>query len=168
VIDGKHEAHFSWALRQVQWLHANGRMFAERDHVHTLLYRYLGEVGSDPRGVPPELALDHPYAGLVATVVEHGDDADQLAPLTDGPGLTLAFAPIPLPDGAPVSQHGLTDLDRRTLVLTFLAGDPANAWPGHRATCAALEAGRPGTRVLWSAPFIPTIPGTDTYTDQLW
>ena len=22
--------------------------------------------------------------------------------------------------------------------------------------------------LLWAGPFIPTIPGTDTYTDQLW
>ena len=25
-----------------------------------------------------------------------------------------------------------------------------------------------GARLLWSGPFIPTIPGTDTYSDQLW
>jgi hypothetical protein len=32
---------------------------------------------------------------------------------------------------------------------------------------AAVEASGLG-RVVWASPFIPTIPGTDTYTDQLW
>ena len=33
VVEGKHDEHFDWALDQVKWLHANGRMFEHRDHV---------------------------------------------------------------------------------------------------------------------------------------
>ena len=40
ILEGRHEEHTDWALRQVQWLHAHGRMFAQRDHVHTLMYRH--------------------------------------------------------------------------------------------------------------------------------
>ena len=40
ILEDRHDDHVEWALRQVQWLHANGRMFAERDHIHTLLYRH--------------------------------------------------------------------------------------------------------------------------------
>jgi hypothetical protein len=163
VIAGKHDEHFSWGLKQVRWLHENGRMFDERDHIHTLLYRYAWAVGPDD-GVPPELALDHPYDGLVATVVElaGGATVDDLraAVHADEPDrLQLAFTPIPLPPGAPVNQPGLDNLDRRVLVLSFLPDRPT-------AALSSLAAGA-GT-VLWSAPFIPTIPGTDTYTDELW
>ena len=31
-----------------------------------------------------------------------------------------------------------------------------------------LFGGRDLGQMLWTAPFIPTIPGTDTYTDELW
>jgi hypothetical protein len=144
VIDGRHDDHFDWGLRQVKWLHANDRMFAERDHIHTLLYRFDGM--TDPTDtVPPELALDHPYRGLVATITEG-----------DGNVMGLGFRPVPLAADAPVTQQGLDDLERRTMTLTFL---------DHEPTAADMP---DAPNVLWSAAFIPTIPGTDTYTDQLW
>jgi hypothetical protein len=144
VLDGRHDDHFDWGLRQVKWLHANDRMFPERDHIHTLLYRFEGGAPSSNDGVPPELALDHPYRGLVATI-------------TEGEGPTgLAFSPVPLAADAPVTQQGLDGLERRTMTLTFL---------DHEPTAADMPT---ADNVLWSAAFIPTIPGTDTYTDQLW
>ena len=51
ILDGRHDEHVDWALRQVQWLHANGRMFGERDHIHTLLYRHAftaAAAGAEP------------------------------------------------------------------------------------------------------------------------
>ena len=48
ILEGRHDDHVDWALRQVQWLHANGRMFAERDHIHTKMYRYRGGAFRDP------------------------------------------------------------------------------------------------------------------------
>src|ERR687894_691862 len=39
---GRFRDNTDWSTRQVHWLHANGRMFAERDHIHTLLYLYKG------------------------------------------------------------------------------------------------------------------------------
>jgi hypothetical protein len=171
VIEGKHDEHFGWGLKQVRWLHENGRMFDERDHIHTLLYRFRGATGPED-GVPPELALTHPYGGMIVTVVERGDDVDDAAFDADlaslGRGdLSLAWDPIPLPPGAPVTQHGMEQLDRRAVVLRFVPGAPTDVWDAHRAAAGALDAGG-RTRVLWTAPFIPTIPGTDIYTDQLW
>ena len=58
----------TWGARQVKDLHRAGRMFGERDHVHTKLYRYLGGAFRDEDGVPPELALDHPFAGLAVRI----------------------------------------------------------------------------------------------------
>ena len=65
VLDGYFDMWNRWALRQVNALHAAGRMFEERDHVHTLLYHYQWEHRREPDGVPVELALDHPYRGFV-------------------------------------------------------------------------------------------------------
>ena len=67
---GRFRDNTDWSTRQVHWLHANGRMFAERDHIHTLLYLYKGADARDADGVPPELALDHPFRGLGAVIVE--------------------------------------------------------------------------------------------------
>jgi hypothetical protein len=171
VIDGKHDEHFDWALDQVKWLHANGRMFEHRDHVHTLLYRYEWCSDRDGRGIPPELALDHPFGGLTVTMVERTegvstDDVRDWWQQSGASGLCLGFTPIPLPPGAPVSQPGLDRLERRTLLLGFSPDPPAEGWPEHRAACESAESRALG-QVVWSAPFVPTVPGTDTYTDEL-
>jgi hypothetical protein len=172
ILDGRHDDHVDWALRQVQWLHAHGRMFAERDHVHTLLYRHAFTARADADGVPAELALDHPFGGLTATLVRPaaGVTADALGAYvteTFAPELELGFTPIPLPADAPVSQQGHDRLDGCLLNLSFTTSAPDTWWPEQRAAAQRLEADGVG-QLLWTAPFIPTVPGTDRYTDALW
>jgi hypothetical protein len=172
ILDGRHDDHVDWALRQVRWLHANGRMFAQRDHIHTLLYRYAWTARADADGVPAELALDHPYGGLTATLVRPADGVTpaELGAYVQGtfaPELELGFTPIPLPADAPVSQQGHDRLDGCLLHLSFTAASPATWWDDQRAAAARLTDDGIG-EMLWTAPFVPTIPGTDTYTDQLW
>ena len=59
--------HFDdWARPQVNALYADGRGFAERRHVHTVLFDHLGAQYRDEDPVPIELALDHGYDGIVA------------------------------------------------------------------------------------------------------
>ncbi len=172
ILDGRHDDHVDWALRQVQWLHANGRMFAERDHVHTLLYRHGFTATSVGDGVPAELALDHPFGGLTATLVRPADGVTphELGAFVRGrlsPELELGFAPIPLPADAPVTQQGLDRLDGCVLNLSFTTASPDTWWDEQRA--AADDLARKGIgEVLWTAPFVPTVPGTDRYADQLW
>ena len=186
ILDGRHDDHVAWALRQVQWLHANGRMFAERDHIHTLLYRHAFTVtaagdaaagdavaGDAAAGdaVPAELALDHPFGGVTASLVRPaaGVSVEQVRSFQQSlvPELDIGFSPIPLPPDAPVSQQGHDQLDGCVLTLSFTATDPAETWAARRGAAERLQADGVG-EVLWAAPFIPTIPGTDAYTDQLW
>ena len=157
VLEGKHDEHFEWGTRQVHWLHDNDRMFGERDHIHTLLYRLGWTVGRDDDGVPPELALDHPYAALVVQFVERADGVDwrQLEPWfgdrraeTAAIGQTLLFRPIPLPEGAPVTQPGMDNLRQRSLLLRFADAPPADAAEQAEAQAKAFEADGLG-RVLW-------------------
>ena len=173
ILDGRHDDHVDWALRQVQWLHANGRMFAERDHVHTLLYRHEWTArGAGNGAVPAELALDHPFGGLTATLVRPAAGVTSAA-LGDfvrdrfAPELELGFSPIPLPADAPVSQQGHDRLEGCLLTLSFTTDSPASRWPEQGAADDVLRAEGVG-EMLWTAPFIPTIPGTDAYTDELW
>ena len=74
VLDGYHDIWNRWAVRQVRALHAAGRMFEERDHVHTLLYRHTWSYGQKPDGVPVEVALDHPYQGFVPVWIDREPD----------------------------------------------------------------------------------------------
>ena len=47
-----------WNVDNVKELHQQGRMYAERDHIHTLLYSMRWNVQSDPAGCTIDLALD--------------------------------------------------------------------------------------------------------------
>jgi hypothetical protein len=184
ILARKHRAHVDWAFRQVTWLHEHDRMFAERDHVHTVLYQLaersdLPDAAGGPRGdlagiedVPAELALDHPYGGLVASLVRlHAgatpDDWAAWAAATYPRELELGFTAIPLPPNAPVTQQGQDRLDGCVMSLTFSAAAPDTWWDEQRAAADALERDGLGT-MAWTAPFIPTVPGTDRYVDQLW
>jgi hypothetical protein len=181
VLDGYHTVWNRWALRQVNALHAAGRMFEERDHVHTLLYNYVWEFRRDPDGVPIEVALDHPYRGFVPVFIDRAEDVSNealwdwlrsehlpgLMPGSDA-DLVAAFTPIALEVDAPGDVPREAASDRRTLLLWFLNTPPEVAWETvivehHRR----LEESGLGT-VVAALPFIPTIPGTDTYTDKLW
>ena len=170
---GRFRDNTDWSTRQVHWLHANGRMFAERDHIHTLLYIYKGADARDADGVPPELALDHPFRGLGAVIVEPaagGSVSGLPRPALPGAGpvaLVLRFRGIPLPPDAPVSQPGTDGADGRELQLWFSDTEPAEWWAAVGDYADAVAESGAG-RVLWASPFIPTVPGTDRYTDQLW
>ena len=58
--------------------------------------------------------------------------------------------------------------DDRSLLLYFLDETPERCWgdlfapQGERLDAANLG------QVAYAAPFLPTVPGTDRYTDELW
>jgi hypothetical protein len=181
VLDGYHDTWNRWAVDQVKALHKAGRMFNERDHVHTLLYRYAWERSREADGLPAELALDHPSAGLVAVFTDRSEDVDaaeletwmrdeHLPGLLPGTPARLVIAadPLPLLIDAPGDVPRSESDDRRQLTLWFLDTAPQDAWDtvidAHRA--ALEKSGK--ARVVAALPFVPTIPGTDTYTDMLW
>jgi hypothetical protein len=182
ILEGHHRDWNRWAVDQVKWLHANGRMFAERDHIHTLLYRYEWSVQRDPEGVSAELALDHNYPGLAVVVGEVGEGVERSAveqwyrteqlPAMMGErspvSLCLSFSPLPLlgdaPSDVPRSEAG----DERFMHLYFLDEEPAELWEETFAEHGSLLEKAGIGRLLFSSPFVPTLVGTDTYADQLW
>ena len=96
-----------WGTEQVNWLHANDRMFSERDHIHTLMYKFLDEQHARPDGVPAELALDHHFPGLVAVIGEvaeaktHDDVVAWFHARPCPAEVMTAFTPVPLFQDAP-------------------------------------------------------------------
>ena len=179
VQAGAYEAWNRWSVDEVNRLHAAGRMFGERSHVYTIVAHHDWGVFRDADGVPAELALEHPYEGLVATVAQAGEgvareDIDAwhrsefLPELQSGSpvAMSLCFTPVPLSDDAP------PDVPRsptNSFVMLHFAERAANdtfsqCFAGYGDALAKSGLGN----LLWASPFRPTLPGTDTYTDQLW
>lgn len=180
VLEGHHDEWNRWAVDQVNYLHANGRMNPHRTHVHTALYNHEFVVERDADGVPIELALDHRYEGLVAVVgqsTEGVDPADTSVWVREALPARIAGTPIaqvlhalprPLLADAPGDVPRAEGEDRRFLQLFFLETGGAESWDANFADLADAYASGGTAEVLWASPFRPTVVGTDTYTDQLW
>ncbi len=181
VLDGHHDEWNRWAVDQVNALHAAGRMFEQRDHIHTGLYRFEWERRRDDDGVPAELTLDHRFEGMVSVFVEAADgvDADRIGSwyrheylpsvLPGTPVATvLAFSPLPLLADAPGDVPRSESTADRVLLLWFLDESPEGSWDSVFAGQEEAVAGAGLGRVIWASPFIGTRPGTDIYTDRLW
>jgi hypothetical protein len=58
-------------------------------------------------------------------------------------------------------------VDTRLTLLWFLEADPRDCWEGYFADLETPVTESGLGRVELVAPFIPTVPGTDRYVDQL-
>jgi hypothetical protein len=184
VEKGHHDDHFAgWARPQVVKLYSAGRGFSERRHIHTVLFDHIGAVYRDDDPVPVELALDHHYDGIVAAWFDGRDGlpaaqlherlSDKLLPaLLDGSPIELASSWTPsagenAPKDVPMDLGTQAGGPERLCQLFFVGGDVRDALGGLRQYTDGIEAdGLADTRLV--APFLRTIVGTDTYTDQLW
>lgn len=169
--------HFAWSFEQTAWLNEQGRMNPDREHISTSLYDFTGSVNRDGWPVPAEVALDHPYQGLAALWIDRTDDAEHgdldrwlraeaLPNLIEGSAVAqaLVFAPCDFPG---VAGSGIAVGDR-VCVLAFLQGDPHDVFvPTFEGLPDLLTDSGLGTLAL-AAPFIPVLPGTETYLDELW
>jgi hypothetical protein len=180
IQDGHFRDWIEFGGAQVMWLHENGRMFAEREHVHTQLYRYRWGAFRDDDGVPAELALDHRFPGLVTVFGQAAEGVDPAdvdawyrdehlpAALADSPiAMCLSSLPKPLQQG-PSDVPRQEGSERNFLHLYFCDDDPRKLWADHFADHGGVfEKTGLGT-ITFASPWLVTVPGTDTYTDQLW
>jgi hypothetical protein len=172
ILDGHFDDWMRWGTNQVNWLHENGRMFAERDHVHTLMYTFLAE-HNQPDGVPIELALDHHFPGIVAVIGELAegkthDDAMAFFAGREVPAeVAVSFTPVPLFGDAP-SDVPRDTATNRFLQLYFL-DEPVLEVFDERFGSLGDELEQSGVATLkFISPFLATVPGTDRYADELW
>ena len=82
--------------------------------------------------------------------------------------MCLSCSPLGLGRGGPKDVPKLEGSERKFLQLFFVDDDPLATWDSRFAKhVAEFEATGLG-RIEFASPFLATIPGTDTYTDQLW
>jgi hypothetical protein len=169
---------WEWLSAAVSRLRDEGRMFEERTHVHTAFYDVRASVRRDDAGPRDFQALDHPFGGLVLEIIDAASgDARALQDwlvnehlpraLADSPAaLCILFAPHPWPAGDLWFDNADVPGDRFAL-LWFLEVDPRACWSTtFEAEADRVAAGCAGHARL-IAPFIPTVPGTDRYVDEL-
>ena len=80
--------------------------------------------------------------------------------------MTLLFAPNPLPADRMSYVEDVPGIERRLTLLSFTEVPPDECWDAFSGAGDAVAAAGAG-RVELAAPFFPTVPGTDTYVDQL-
>jgi len=182
ILAGEYESTLRWSVDQVLQLHKQNRMEPPRDNVSTAFYQYAWGAFRDTDGVPPELALEHPYKGIAVTMIDRapGVGEEQFAGwlkndclsrfMAGSPvAMSLCLRPTMLPDDAPsyVPRPSQDELDRRHLLLSFLENEPSGWWAEKFGGLAQAAAAGGYGAVIYAAPFIPTVPGTDRYVDEL-
>jgi hypothetical protein len=180
ITDGRYDDHLRWTVATNQRLLPDGRIYLDRSHVYTSFQQYTGAVYRDAAGPRDIHALDHPYQGLVLEVVDAPPDgsraaldrwlrAEHLPARLRGSSaaMTLIFEPIPLPADRMSYVDDVPGLERRLTLLTLTDDPAADGWAQTFAPTGAAVRDAGVGRVELAAPFLPTIPGTDTYVDQL-
>ena len=172
------DEHFAWSFPETKWLTEQGRMNTDREHVSTSLYDFRGAVNRPAWPVPAELTMEHPYRGIVVTWLDRAADATTDAVVDWALG---EWAPAVLVDGSPLAQAlvftprdfpGIpgtgVGVDEKVLVAWFLHDDPRDAWPAIEAALVGPIADTSVATLGFLGPFIPVVPGTETYLDELW
>jgi hypothetical protein len=184
VEQGHHKDHFDdWARPQVFWLYSNGRGFAERRHIHTVLFDHVADLYRDSDPVPVDLALDARYDGLVIIWMDgrngrdargvHDEIAKDLGPkLLAGSTIESLSTWSPSP-GESTERNSPMDLGspaggpERACQLLFVRGDVRDVVDRVRAYTDGIEqAGIADIRLV--APWFATKIGTDAHVDELW
>ncbi|MFH8346088.1 hypothetical protein [Streptomyces sp. NPDC018045] len=181
ITEGRYDDHLRWTVTINRRLNADGRIHHARTHVFTAFHDHRATVYRDGARGPRDIhALDHPYAGLVVEVVDAADArgcgallrwlTDEWLPrrLAGSPAaMVTVFRPTPLPDDRMPYVRQVAGLDTRLTLLWFLQEDPRACWePWFTGLDGEVAASGPG-RVELVAPFVPTVPGTDRYVDEL-
>ncbi|MFJ5995897.1 hypothetical protein [Streptomyces sp. NPDC092370] len=181
ITAGRYDDHMRWTVAINKRLNRDARVYHHRTHVLTAFQNHEATVYRDGAAGPRDVhALDHPYAGLVLQVVDV-DTPERRAPalewlrtrhlprrLAGSPAsLVTVFSPTPLPGDRMTYVKQVEGVDTRLTLLWFLETDPRQCWdPSFTDLDAAVTESGLG-RVELVAPFIPTVPGTDTYVDRL-
>jgi hypothetical protein len=188
INEGRLADHEQWALGANYRLHAEGRgsyrgagadPLEERRHVFTAFHDYSGPTYRDA-AVPRDVhTLVQPYAGLVVELVDTAPGHDRaeldawirdsyLPGVVGGPvAVSLRFTPRPLPPDRLSHVRQLDGVDGLVTVLHFLEADPRECWDDRFASSAERLADDGIGSLAVQAAFVPTLHGTDVYTDEL-
>ncbi|MFH8990816.1 hypothetical protein [Streptomyces sp. NPDC017940] len=185
ITEGRYTDHMRWTVGINKRLNRDSRVHRARTHVFTAFQDHEATVYRDGAAGPRDFhALDHPYRGLVLEVVDAGGPGRRAEllewlvarrlpkALAGSPAaMVLVFRPTPLPGDRMTYVPQVEGVDTRLTLLWFLECDPRDCWPERFAPAAGALAEPVAAsglgRVELVAPFVPTVPGTDRYVDQL-
>ncbi|MEU7658738.1 hypothetical protein [Streptomyces lincolnensis] len=181
ITDGRYDDHMRWTVAINKRLNRDSRVYRDRTHVFTAFQDHAATVYRDGAAGPRDFhALDHPYAGLVLQVID-AESPEQRPELLEWlvsrhlpkqlagspTALVTVFRPTPLPGDRMSYVKQVEGIDTRLTLLWFLEADPRECWEAHFAGLEEQITGAGLGRLELLAPFVPTIPGTDKYVDQL-
>jgi len=179
ITRGRYLDHFHWTAATNARLRADNRSFPHRDNMFTAFYEYAGPVYRDASGPRDIHALNYPYRGLVVDSINAGDASRRVALVHwlmrehlparlagSSAAMCLLFTPIPVDTQRVRSTGNIPGWESRVVVLWFLETEPWSCWQAQFQGLDEASA-RSGWSLELRAPFIPTLPGTDTYLDQL-
>lgn len=179
---GHHREAEDWAVERVLWLYKNGRMDGggARRAVHASFYAHRWAASREDDGIPPEVALDHSYAGVVLAISERPEGVsaeardrwlldDHLPKALPGSSISLCLSldPLALPEESPAYVAPVGGSDRRGLEIYFLDEAPDVVWEAEFAKLGETHAKAGMGELAFVAGFVPTIPGTDRYVDEI-
>ncbi|MDV8070997.1 hypothetical protein R4P64_31240 [Rhodococcus sp. IEGM 1366] len=176
---GAEEEAEDWARGQWHWLNARGRISSDRDHVHTADYRLLSVTRQQQERVPLELALLHPFKGLLVTMISKPTDAQEgvVAQLEAIASETVVDNGVALlstwektwPGGFRGEQVLVPTASKDEPVLLqmgFLREEPEHSWHAVRAYAARVES-ETEQEIRFASGFVPTVPGTTERLDEI-
>lgn len=181
VTAGRYDDHMKWTVGINKRLNRDGRVYQDRTHVFTAFQDHSATVYRDGAAGPRDFhALDHPYTGLVVEVID-AESAEQREELLEWlrsrhlpkrlagspAAMVTIFKPTPLPGDRMTYVKQVEGVDTRLTLLWFLQQDPREAWDAHFTGLDDEVAASGLGHVELVAPFIPTVPGTDTYVNEL-
>jgi hypothetical protein len=180
IQKGRYDDQQLWVAEQMKVLAANDRNFDQRDVLTTAGYDHLGSALRDSDGVPPELALDRRYPGVVMVWTERRAGATleaahdwltrELLPgvLEKSPiAMALCFTPKPKAAWWPKAAPEVPGVGERIVIACFVEEAPTACFEQRFAGLgAAIDAGD-RARTLLVAPFAPLVPGVDPPVDEL-
>jgi hypothetical protein len=154
----------TWVEPQLAELRRQGRMFAERVPINIAFYSFDGIVaGPNTSPVPPHVALDHPFAGLLAVFATGSvRPTDGVRPATDLPAGSLTLAFTWRVEESVVPQADLSPFVPVTLLMHFLPDPPPTDSQRTAAMTDAVARSR-GVTPMWGAGFLPIMPGDDAF-----
>ena len=181
VLDHHHDEWNRWAVDQVNALHAAAGCSRSTTTSTPGSTGSSGSTAATPTACPPSSPSTTGSPGWSRSTSSRppgrrapsfgASVRDTYLPAATGDSpvaSVLGFSPLPLLADAPGDVPRDDKVDDRVLLLCFVDEDPTASFGTVFAPLgAAAEAAGVG-RVQWASPFIGTVPGTDTYTDQLW
>lgn len=182
ILAQKEHFAIKWAVDEFKKLKRKQGEQLPQENISTAFYRYCWAVSRDSNGVPAELVLEHPYRGLAVMMIDRNASVSheqfeqfckqQFLPsqMAHSPiAVSLCLRPRVLQENLPefLSDISTETASTRYLLLSFLEEEPQLCWPDKFANVGLDMHGSGYGDVVYAAPFIPTIPGTTRYLDQL-